>query len=209
MTIQELYQQATQVTDPAEAIALYEQIIQIDPQNSEAYNNIGELYGSLNQLGKALPYFLKAIELNPMMGVYYSNLALVFHYQGNIEEALDNYTKSIALQPNWSAYNNRASLYIYNKDYDRAIADCTAALKLKGQERDVCTKAHLYATRADAYMGKGEYRKALNDLNAGMALNPTDDIIGFYDKGFLRCNLKLGISPCENKSVKGSLRLKV
>ena len=136
MTIQELYQQALQATDPTEAIALYEQIIQLDPQNSEAYNNIGELYGSLNQLGKAMPYFLKAIELNPLNGVYYSNLALVFHYQGNIEDALDNYTKSIALQPNWSAYNNRASLYIYNKDYDNAIADCTAALKLRGQEKD-------------------------------------------------------------------------
>ena len=202
MTIQELYQQAVQAANPSEAIALYEQIIQIDPQSSEAYNNIGELYGSLNQLGKAMPYFLKAIELNPMMGVYYSNLALVFQCQGNVEEAIDNYTKSIALQPSWSAYNNRATLYVYNKEYDKAIEDCNAALKLRGQEDEVCTKAHLYATRADAYMGKGEYRKALNDLKTGMALNPSDDIIGFYDKAFLRCNLKLGISPCEGKGCK-------
>lgn len=202
MTIQELYQQALQAADPAQAIALYEQIIQLDPQNSEAYNNIGELYGSLNQLGKAMPYFLKAIELNPLMGVYYSNLALVFQCQGNVEEAITNYTKSISLQPSWSAYNNRATLYNYRKEYPQAVADCTAALKLKGQERDVCTKAHLYATRSKAYMGKGEYRKALNDLNTGMALNPSDDIIGFYDKGILRCQLKLGISPCEGKGCK-------
>ena len=202
MTIQELYQQAIQAADPMEAIALYEQIIQIDPQSSEAYNNIGELYGSLNQLGKAMPYFLKAIELSPMNGVYYSNLALVFQCQGNVEEAITNYTKSISLQPSWSAYNNRATLYNYRKEYPQAVADCTAALKLKGQERDVCTKAHLYATRAKAYMGKGEYRKALNDLNTGMALNPSDDIIGFYDKGILRCQLKLGISPCEGKGCK-------
>ena len=202
MTIQELYRQALQATDPAQAIALYEQIIRLDPQNSEAYNNIGELYGSLNQLGKAMPYFLKAIELNPMMGVYFSNLALVFQCQGNVEEAIANYTKAIALQPSWSAYNNRATLYNYRKEYGQAIADCTAALKLKGQERDVCTKAHLYATRAKAYMGMEEYRKALNDLNTGMALNPSDDIIGFYDKGILRCQLKLGISPCEGKGCK-------
>ena len=32
MTIQELYQQAVQAANPSEAIALYEQIIQIDPQ---------------------------------------------------------------------------------------------------------------------------------------------------------------------------------
>ena len=147
-----------------------------------------------------MPYFLKAIELSPMNGVYYSNLALVFQCQGNVEEAIDNYTKSIALQPNWSAYNNRATLYNYRNEYDRAIADCTAALKLKGQERDVCTKAHLYATRAKAYMGMDDYRKALNDLKTGMALNPSDDIIGFYDKGLLRCNLKLGISPCKVES---------
>ncbi len=202
MTIQELYQQAIQAADPTEAIAIYEQIIQIDPQSSEAYNNIGELYGSLNQLGKAMPYFLKAIELSPMNGVYYSNLALVFQCQGNVEEAITNYTKSISLQPSWSAYNNRATLYNYRKEYPQAVADCTAALKLKGQERDVCTKAHLYATRAKAYMGMDDYRKALNDLNTGMALNPSDDIIGFYDKGILRCQLKLGISPCEGKGCK-------
>ena len=202
MTIEELYQHVTQASDPSGAIALYEQILRIDPQNSGAYNNLGEIYGRLNQLGKAMPYFLKAIELNPLNSVYYSNLALAFLHQGNIEEALSNYTKSIALKPSWSAYNNRASIYLYNKDYDRAIADCTAALKLKWQEDEVCTKAHLYATRAEAYMKKGDYRKALNDLNTGMALNPTDDIIGFYDKGILRCQLKLGISPCEGKGCK-------
>ena len=202
MTIQELYQQALQATEPSEAIALYEQIIQIDPQNSEAYNNIGELYGSLNQLGKAMPYFLKAIELNPMNGVYYSNLALVFQCQGNVEEAISNYSKSISLQPSWSAYNNRATLYVNNKEYDKAIEDCTTALKLRGQEKDVCTKAHLYATRADAYMKKGDYRKALNDLKTGMALNSSNDLIGFYDKCFIRCNLKLGISPCEGMGCK-------
>ena len=202
MTIQELYRQIQQTSDPLEAIHLYEQILQIDPQNSEAYNNIGELYGSLNQLGKAMPYFLKAIELNPMKGVYYSNLALVLQCQGNVEEAIGNYTKSIALQPSWSAYNNRASLYNYRKEFDSAIADCTAALKLKDQEQEVCTKAHLYATRADAYMGKGDYCKALDDLNTGMTLDPNDDIIGFYDKGILRCQLKLGISPCQGKGCK-------
>ena len=202
MTIQELYQQAVQTATPSEAIALYEQIIQIDPQSSEAYNNIGELYGSLNQLGKAMPYFLKAIELNPMMGVYYSNLALVFQCQGNVEEAIANYTKSIALQPSWSAYNNRATLYNYRDEYPQAVADCTAALKMKQLPGEICTKAHLFATRAKAYIGMGEYRKALNDLNAGMALNPSDDIIGFYDKGILHCQLKLNISPCEGKGCK-------
>ena len=202
MTIQELFRQAQQAATPADAVAAYEQVISLDPLNSEAYNNLGELYGTMGQLGRAMPYFLKAIELNPMKGVYYSNLALVFQCQENVEEAIDNYTKSIALQPSLSAYNNRATLYNYRKEYDKAIADCTSALKLKGQERDVCTKAHLYATRAKAYMGLEEYRKALNDLNTGMALNPSDDIIGFYDKGLLRCNLKLGISPCEGKGCK-------
>ena len=202
MNIKELFQEAQRAETPPQAIGIYEKIIQQDPQNSEAYNNIGELYGNMGQPGRALPYFVKATELNPMKGVYYSNLALVLHCQGHVEEAISNYSKSIALQPSWSAYNNRATLYNYRKEYDNAIADCTAALKLNGQNGEVCTKAHLYATRADAYMGKGDYKKALQDLNTGMALNPSDDIIGFYDKGILRCNLKLGISPCEGKGCK-------
>ena len=202
MNIKELYQEAQQAETPAQAIGIYEKIIAQDPQNAEAYNNIGELYGNMGQYGRALPYFIKATELSPFRGVHFSNLALVFQCQGNIEDAISNYSKSIALQPSWSAYNNRATLHNYRKDYDYAIADINAAMKLKGQEDEVCTKAHLYATRADAYMGKEEYRKALQDLNSGMALNPPDDIIGFYDKALLRCNLKLGISPCEGKGCK-------
>lgn len=202
MTINELYQKALQATSPEEAIASYESILQLDPQNSQAHNNLGELYGTQGHLDKALVHFLKAIELNPLNATYYSNLALVFQCQGEVEEALSNYSKSIALRPSWSAYNNRASLHNYRKEYDKAVADCTAALKLQGQEGDVCDKVNLYATRADAYIGQGDYRKALQDLNAGMALDPDDSLIGFFDKGILRCNLKLGISPCAGKGCK-------
>ena len=125
MNIKELFQEAQRAETPTQAIGIYEKIIQQDPQNSEAYNNIGELYGNMGQPERALPYFVKATELNPMNGVYYSNLALVLHCQGHVEEAISNYSKSIALQPSWSAYNNRATLYNYRKEYDNAIADCT------------------------------------------------------------------------------------
>ena len=101
MNIKELFQEAQRAETPTQAIGIYEKIIQQDPQNSEAYNNIGELYGNMGQPGRALPYFVKATELNPMKGVYYSNLALVLHCQGHVEEAISNYSKSIALQPSW------------------------------------------------------------------------------------------------------------
>ena len=49
MNIKEPYQQAQRAETPPQAIGIYEKIIQRDPQNSEAYNNIGELYVNMGQ----------------------------------------------------------------------------------------------------------------------------------------------------------------
>lgn len=176
--------------------ALNQQIAQHPFAADSYYNEIGEIYGTLGQFGKAIAYFNQALQQNPLSGVYYSNLALALSNLGADEEALLNYTKAIAVSPNRMAYNNRACLYIDRKQYAEAIADCTAALQLNDSPREVCDKATIYATRAEAYMQMSDFRNALSDLNLGMEANPSDELIGFYDSSILKCNMRLGIKPC-------------
>ena len=164
------------------------------------YNEIGEIYGNQGDNGKAIAYFQKALEQNPLSGIYYSNLALALSNIGAADEALLNYTKALAVQPNRMAYNNRACLYIDRGEFNKAIADCTAALKIKATTQEICSSATILATRADAYMQLGDYRNALNDLNAGISVcNPADSLIGFFDASILKCNMRLGIKPCQQK----------
>lgn len=165
-------------------------------------NRIGELYGSQGDFDKALPYFHRAIQINPLVSSYHYNLGLVMQNKNEIQEAIACYTQSLTLEPNLLAYNNRATIYIGQGKYDEAIADCNAALKFN-QCKDPYFRVLVLATRADALMGKEEYDKALRDLEAGMnIIEPDDDIIGFYDKSIIKCNIKLGKSCKEIYSTK-------
>ncbi|KAJ3178260.1 Protein unc-45 A [Gaertneriomyces sp. JEL0708] len=56
-------------------------------------------------------------------------------------------------------YTNRALCYLKLQDYARAEDDCTAALNID----NACIKA--YWRRAEAYRGKQEFEKALDDLH--------------------------------------------
>jgi tetratricopeptide (TPR) repeat protein len=66
------------------------------------------------------------------------------------------------------AYTNRGSVYDYQKDFDRAIADLTEAIRL---DPDAVIA---YQDRAASYRNKGQYTLALDDLNHALRLAPRD-----------------------------------
>jgi tetratricopeptide (TPR) repeat protein len=56
-------------------------------------------------------------------------------------------------------------------DYDRAIADCTEAIRLDPKY------AWAYSSRGHAFAAKGDFRSALADLMAYLRLDPTDELV--------------------------------
>lgn len=56
-----------------EAIMRWERIIEIDPQNSKAYNNLGVAYEAKGDFDKAMSAYKKAMELEPNNKVYLNN----------------------------------------------------------------------------------------------------------------------------------------
>ena len=81
-----------------------ERAVRIDHKQSDAYNNLGE--------------------------VYYS-LGVNTHQTGNFSKAIKMYDKAIALNNQYGSYfNNRAAAYFATKQYERASADYATALQL-------------------------------------------------------------------------------
>ncbi|HPZ10370.1 MAG TPA: tetratricopeptide repeat protein [Candidatus Eremiobacteraeota bacterium] len=74
------------------------------------------------------------------------------------------------------AYTNRGLGYYYNGDYDKAIRDCTEAIRLDPKD----FKA--YNNRGISYYKKGEYLKALSDYNKCVNIKP-DYIEAYYNRG--------------------------
>ena len=66
------------------------------------------------------------------------------------------------------AYTNRGSVYDYQKDFDRAIADLTEAIRLDP------SAVVAYQDRAASYRNKGQYTLALDDLDHALRLAPND-----------------------------------
>ena len=63
-------------------------------------------------------------------------------------------------------YCKRGAAYFDKGEYDKAIADCTEAIRLNPKD------AKFYYNRGNAYGRKGEYDKAIADCTEAIRLDP-------------------------------------
>ena len=102
------------------AIYLFNQAIELNPDNEYLYNDRGLCYVELGDMDLAIPEFSKAIELNSDCVEAYYNRGLAYFGQGRsaAPDAILDFTKAIELEPdNVDAYYNRG--LSYNKFYNR------------------------------------------------------------------------------------------
>ena len=78
-----------------------------------------------------------------------------------------NYDEAIKIRPQASFLTDRGDAYQAIKDYDRAIADYDAALKLDPKFQ------RAYNNRGAAWRGRGERTRALQDYAEALRLNPS------------------------------------
>tara|TARA_R110000744_G_scaffold139560_1_gene250634 strand:- start:835 stop:1887 length:1053 start_codon:yes stop_codon:yes gene_type:complete len=111
------------------AISSYKKGIQIDPNNSEAYNGLGTVYGELGELQKEKSCYEKSIQINPNYADAHYNLGIVFQELGEKQKAKSSYQKAIEMQPNYmNAYWNLHSLSL---NIDGAIGILEKSLRVK------------------------------------------------------------------------------
>jgi len=72
-----------------QAEAFYKKVIQKDPQFSETFLNLGNVYLAQKQTHLAIPSYQQAIHLNPHKGVFYYNLYLAYSQENLFAEKTD------------------------------------------------------------------------------------------------------------------------
>lgn len=153
----------------AEALSCYNQALQLNPNESDGYNNRGVLYYTLRQYEQAIADYTMAIQLHPSCARPYYNRGLVYQDLGQYKEAMADYTTTIRLHPAYDwAYFRRALLAERCGDYAQAMADYTAALRIHPRH------IQAYRNRGNACMEQGEYTRAIADYTEVLRLDPTD-----------------------------------
>ena len=87
-----------------EAVTLYTEAIELDPELVEAYSNRSAAYGGLGRWDEALDDATRAVELEPtdvtVLAGAHLNRGASYGALGRWDEALDDATKAIELEPN-------------------------------------------------------------------------------------------------------------
>lgn len=113
------------------AIQEYERVIELDPRNLEALNNLGVIYKDLGKYRESAEYFRKALSINPNSAKVHNNLGLIYYLRGDHGRALAEYKKALASDPdNLESYTNLGVLYKKVGDLDRALENFRKALSI-------------------------------------------------------------------------------
>ena len=94
-----------------EAEKNWKKVLETDPGNAEAWNNLGVLYKRTGENEKALAAFQEAASIDPERADILFNLGNINKILGNTEKAVENYKKAIHINPGYiPAYNNLGTL---------------------------------------------------------------------------------------------------
>ena len=142
----------------AAAVALYTEVIRIDPGHVGAIYRRGLAYGGLEKDEQALADHSEAIRLDPRYFSAYYTRGVVHFFKNEFNDAIADYTQLIAMHPFAPAYYKRGLAYSAKGAYRQAIADFSEAIRMNPGF------AEFYGDRGQAYRSLGQEREAARDL---------------------------------------------
>ncbi|HHZ91342.1 TPA: tetratricopeptide repeat protein, partial [Candidatus Poribacteria bacterium] len=115
-----------------EAIQAYQEAIELNPDDSEIYNNLGNALKKQGNFQQAIVTYHKAIETNPNSTNAHNNLGNALREQDELEQAIHAYYKAIEFNPNNAeTYNNlESATAVYHKTLEIEPDDQYAHLNL-------------------------------------------------------------------------------
>ncbi|MEE3234194.1 MAG: tetratricopeptide repeat protein [Candidatus Latescibacterota bacterium] len=112
-----------------EGEALFERLIEIDPDDAFALNYLGYMYAEKGvKLEMAVGLLLRAVEINPKNSAFLDSLAWAYFRMGNVESAAEYIAKAIE-QIDGDEGIELAVIFDHAGDVSEAIGDVTAARK--------------------------------------------------------------------------------
>ena len=101
-----------------EAIALYYQVIEINPYFAWAYNNLGTALVQQGNLDEAVSCYSESIKINPNSAWLFYSLGDALAQQGDLETAVEYLQKAIEIKPDFYKFYNKLSRLLIQEKTD-------------------------------------------------------------------------------------------
>lgn len=114
-----------------QAIAVYQKVLEMDPQHAAANINVGTLYYNRQDYALAEKHYRIAIAIDPRYALAYFDLGNVLDETGRVSEAIQAYNTALQLAPTYGdAHYNLALAYEKVKEPRKALKHWRAYVKL-------------------------------------------------------------------------------
>lgn len=149
------------------AVGMWEDVIQNNPNNPRAYNNLGNLIKKQGDNAKAFELYQTAIRVDPGYQAAYYNLANIMAGEGELSAAVEYYRKTLEINPDaLEAHNNLAvALYKLGR-VEESIEHLRAAVRIGSSDPAG------YYNLGVALLKEGRIREALPFLEKAVELRP-------------------------------------
>ena len=160
-----------------EAIAQYQEALEIKPDYADAHSNLGSVFLQKGQVDEAVSHYQKALEIEPNFAGAHSNLGSALLQKGQVDEAIAHYQKALELRPDKTdAHNNLGNALLRKGKVDEAIIQFQQALEIKPNY------AEAVCNLGNAFLQKGKVAEAINQYQQALEVNP-DFSEAHYDLG--------------------------
>nr|WP_290226605.1 tetratricopeptide repeat protein [Trichocoleus desertorum] len=151
----------------AEAEALYQQILEEQPDQAEVWQLRGALAASAKRNTDAIAYYQQALALNPNFPEAHSNLGVALSQVGQIEAAIAHYQQAIALNPGAAELHHNLGVALNQQgQVEEAIAHYQQAIALNPHF------AMTHNNLGSIWEEQGRYAEALDCYKQALTVNP-------------------------------------
>jgi tetratricopeptide (TPR) repeat protein len=167
-----------------QAIAEFNQAIELNPRDAEAFGHRGTAYLKKGQIDRAISDYDQVLRLNPRYAEVYTDRGVAYGAKGQFDRAIADFNRAIELKPSYApAWSCRGGMYLNKGQIDRAIADFSKAVEVDPGY------AMGYNNRGTAYMQQKRYDQAIFDFDKALRLDPrhasayANRGIAYFEKG--------------------------
>ena len=149
------------------AVELLQRVVQKDPKNKSAWNNLGRAYLGLNQNEQAIAALKKQIELNPYDQYAYNNLGMAYEAELKYDEAIAQFQKQIEINPlDPFAHGSMGELLVKQKKFVEATPELEKAVGLQPQN------PLLLISLGQCYIATNQTEKGMAAFDKAISLAP-------------------------------------